>query len=78
MYTKCTDYGIGAFEWCVLVRVSFVYQCSQQQYVLWYKAMSLVVLFVVLLQYHSTWLYLTLFALAKFCDSPGVCVSIAV
>ena len=57
MYKKCTFYaaeGLGAFLWRVLVRMSTVSQCTQQWYVLWYKKMSQLVLFVLVLPYQRT------------------------
>ena len=48
MYKKCTGNGI-----------STVSKCSQQWYIFRYKQMSQVMLFVLILPYHSEWLELT-------------------
>ena len=60
---KESVYGIVVFRWCVLVRLSTVSWSSQQWYMFWYKQMSLVMHFVLLLTYRSTRLEFTKFAL---------------
>ena len=52
-------YGFDGF----MVLRSSVSRCSQQWYLLWYKQVSLVMLFVLLLPYHRTRLELTKFSL---------------
>ena len=76
MYNKCTVYGQKTYFTILYVQknvqlkanvrfngISAVSQCSQRKYLFWYKQMSLVILFVLILPHHSTLLEVTKFYL---------------